>query len=117
VNRFPTTDVHILTQNVALVGAYNFKIKVTDPLTGLFNDADVFTCTILAPNYATNLVFVSASLIADFNYLISDPQVLLNAPSFTVTPSDADVQYSYALVGTTPSFVTLVPQGAGNPQV
>ena len=109
--------MHVLTQNVALVAAYNFKIKVTDPLTGLINQTDTFTCTILQPNYATNLLFVTASLIADFTYLVGDTAVLLFAPSFIVSPNDADVNYTFTLGTSTPAFVTLVPHGQANPEI
>ena len=41
---------------------------------------------------------------------------MLDAPIFAVTPTDADVSYSYSLVNA-PLFVTLVPQGAGSSKI
>lgn len=59
ITETPTTDVRVMTQNVSYVGLHNFKLKVTEPLTGLFNDQDIFVCTIVAPYYATALNFVT----------------------------------------------------------
>lgn len=97
--------MRVFTQNVSYVGLHNFKLKVTEPLTGLFNDQDIFVCTIIAPNYATALNFVTE--IPDTSYLVGSPELVLDAPTFAVTPLDADVQYTYSLV-TAPPFVTLI---------
>lgn len=73
------------------MGTYDLKIEVTDTLTGLVNEQNVFTCTVLQPNYATSLAYITSTLIADFTYLLGDPEVIKDAPSFTVSPVDADV--------------------------
>lgn len=71
ITQVPTVDVRVLTQNVSFVGQHNFKLQVTEPLTGLFNEQDIFVCTILDANYATALNFVTE--IADTAYLVNTP--------------------------------------------
>jgi len=85
-------------------------------VTGIRNEIDTFKCTVLAPNYLTNLVFVSGTLIADLTYLVGSPEIVLTRPSYTLTPADADVKFTFALGASTPSFITLVTT-AGNPNI
>ena len=68
ITQIPTVDVHVLTQDVSYVGLHNFKLRATEPLTGLTNEQNTFVCTILDPNYATALNFVT--FIADLSYLV-----------------------------------------------
>lgn len=107
INRYPTTDVLVMTQNVVDIGTYTFQVKVTDPLSGLVNTSNSFVLTILGPNYATALAWVAATPIPDQNYLVGSSNPMLSSPAFTVTPANADVQYSYSLGASTPGFITL----------
>jgi hypothetical protein len=69
------------------------------------------------PNYATSLAWIVASQLPDLTYLVGSSQVLLDSPLNNVTPIDADIKYSFALGATTPTFITLVPQGTGRPKI
>jgi hypothetical protein len=123
LDQYPTTKIRFMTQSIPLVGSYDFKLVVTEPLTGLQNDSDVFTVTILDANYATALNFVASSLVDDLDYLISDDEIILDPYEFTVTPADADVEYEYSLDITftqgndDPYCITLIPQPTGCPKI
>jgi hypothetical protein len=93
ITQFPASSISVMTQNTTLVGNYNFKLQATEPVSGLINQADNFTVTITPPNYATNLVWVNSTLLANITYLVGSPQVLTISPSFTTSPSNADVQF------------------------
>ena len=69
------------TQDESTVGAYNFKLKVSEPISGLINDLNAFVCTIRTPNRVTNLSWISATQIADFTYLLNDPELVFDSPS------------------------------------
>ena len=70
---------------------------MTDSLTGLANEQDVFQVTIAPPTLATDLVIVPGTAIADLNYLVGEPALLLAVPSYTIVPADADTQVDYIL--------------------
>ena len=103
------------TQDASLVGAYNLKIKASEPISGLINDLDVFVLTVVKPIYTEQLVLVAGTQLIDMNYSIGSPQVILSAPQFDVFPANADKKLIYSLDPSTPAFVTLVPDGSGVP--
>lgn len=80
INEFPTTDLIVATQDVAIVGFYNFKIQVQESITGLINDSNTFVYTIQEPIYTTDLELVTSTAIADFTYWITEPKILKAAP-------------------------------------
>jgi len=45
----------------------------------------------MPPTLANDLVLIPGSEIADLNYLIGEPAVLLNVPTYTIFPADADI--------------------------
>jgi len=38
INEFPVTSINVQTQATSYLGANNFQVVATDPLTGLFNN-------------------------------------------------------------------------------
>jgi hypothetical protein len=107
INQNPTDQIHVFTQTLADIGDYTFKIKATESISGLFNDADEFVLSILEPIYTQALTIVDATQIADFTFFVYDPEQATPVPQFSVTPADADFIIAYSLPGDTPSFVTL----------
>lgn len=61
ISQYPTSKIEVKTQFESNVGAYNFKLKVTEPMSGLVNDDNAFVCTIKTPNKATSLSLITAS--------------------------------------------------------
>jgi hypothetical protein len=60
---------------VTNVGAYNFKVKATESISGWVNDSNAFTLTILEPIYTEELVLIEGTQITDFTYTLGDPLV------------------------------------------
>jgi hypothetical protein len=87
------------------VGVYNYKVVATDSLTGLVNNANVFTITIDPPILATDLILNAATQISSQNYLVGSPALVLSVPTYTIVPVNADRSLTYSVTGTTPSFV------------
>lgn len=73
----------------------------------------MFQITIAPPTLATDLVIVPGTAIADLNYLVGEPALLLAVPSYTIVPADADTQVDYTLGASTPNFVTIIQPSAG----
>jgi len=90
INQYPTSNLIVATQDVSKVGAYNFKIKAIESISGWQNDSNAFILTILEPIYTQNLVLVDGTQITDFTYTLGDPLVSHAAPSYTVLPLNAD---------------------------
>ena len=117
INQNPTTSLIVATQDVSKVGAYNFKIKATESISGWINDSNAFILTILEPIYTQALVLVPGTAITDFTYTLGDPLVTKPAPSYTVMPVNADKKFVYTLHLSTPPCVTLVPNASGVPDL
>ena len=115
ITQYPSSKINVMTQETSLAGAYNFKIKATESISGFTNTDDSFKCTIILPNYATSLSWITSTLIPDLTYMIGSTQVNLNSPLNNVLPTNADVKYSFTLGASTPSFITLVPQESSRP--
>lgn len=117
INEFPTTDLIVATQDVSKIGVFNYKLQATESITGLINDTNLFTVTILEPIYTTDLTLVTGTAIADFTYWITETEILTASPRYTPVPANADKQLSYTLDPSTPAFVTLVADPSGIPNV
>jgi fructose-specific component phosphotransferase system IIB-like protein len=109
----PVSNIHIETVTYSSIGTYNYKIVATDSLTGLVNQQNTFLISIVGPTTATDLVLVAGTAIANQNYLIGDPALLLTVPTYTIVPSNADISITWTLGASTPSFVTVVQPSAG----
>ncbi len=108
ITKNPTDFIHVATQSVSLVGNYNFKVVATESITGLQNDLNSFATAILIPLYATSLKFLPDTEINNLTYTVGSAGVLLNAPQYIVTPTNADKNFIYEFDPLTPSFVTLI---------
>ena len=109
ISKFPTSTVQVATQDESKVGAYNFKLKVTEPISGLVNDQNAFVCSITTPNRVNSLALIEAAQVADFTYLLGSPEFVLDSPSYTFLPINADTNFTFSLNASTPAFITLVP--------
>lgn len=109
ISRFPTSTVQVATQDESKVGAYNFKLKVTEPISGLVNDQNAFVCSVTTPNRVNSLALITATEIADFTYLLGSPEFVLDSPSYTFLPINADTNFTFSLDASAPAFITLVP--------
>jgi hypothetical protein len=78
------------------------------------NQQDVFQIAITPPTIATDLVIVAGSEIADLNYLIGEPAVILDVPVYSIVPADADIWLDYTLDAGTPSFVSILQPVPGD---
>jgi len=67
ISKFPTSTVQVATQDESKVGAYNFKLRVTEPISGLVNDQNTFVCSITT-NRVNSLALTTSTQIADFTY-------------------------------------------------
>jgi hypothetical protein len=115
--QFPATAINVLTQDTSKVRAYNFKLKASESISGVFNDSNAFVCNVILPNYATSISWVTSTNIADFTYLLGSSEIQKVAPSYTYLLANADVKFTSALGASTPSFITLVTQATGNPKI
>ena len=61
ISQYPKSKIEVKTQDESNFGAYNFKLRVTEPMSGLFNDENAFVCTITTPKRATSLSLITAS--------------------------------------------------------
>jgi hypothetical protein len=50
-----------MTADQSLVGEYKFKVKVTELSSGLINEANQFTCSLVLPDKATDIVLISGT--------------------------------------------------------
>jgi len=55
----------------------------------------------------TGLNIVAGTDVPDLTYRVGSPAVLLNAPEYTINPSNAQIDPLHELGTNTPSFVTL----------
>ena len=109
ISKFPTLTVQVATQDESKVGAYNFKLKVTEPISGLVNDQNAFVCLITTTNRVNSLAFIIATQVADFTYLLGSPEFVLDSPSYTFLPINADTNFTFSLDASAPAFITLAP--------
>ena len=109
ISKFPTSTVQVQTQDESKVGAYNFKLKVTEPISGLVNDQNAFVCSITTPNRVNSLTLITATQIADFTYLLGSPEFVLDSPSLTFLPINADTNFTFSLDASAPFFISIVP--------
>lgn len=109
ITRYPTTTIELQTQDESKIGNYNFKLKVTEPLTGLINEEDTWVTSVTPATRVTNLTWITATQIADLTYLVSSPANVLDSPQYSYLPSNADVKFTFSLSASTPTFITLVP--------
>ena len=58
-----------------------------------------------------------STLLADLTYLLSSPENVFDSPQYSYLPSNADTKFTFSLDALAPTFITLVPQGAGNPKI
>jgi hypothetical protein len=84
---------------------YNFKLKVTESISGFENDQNAFKCTINLPMRITSLTLIESTRIADSTYLLGSPDLIFDSPSYTFLPVDADTSFTFAL--TAPNFITI----------
>jgi hypothetical protein len=54
----PTVELIVATQDVTKVGVHNFKIKASEPISGLINENEIFVLTILKPIYTEQLELI-----------------------------------------------------------
>jgi hypothetical protein len=97
------------TQDVALVGTYNFKVIATQAATGLINDSMTFTVIIKAPSLADSLEIDPTYVYQDIKYVLGTPTLLVDLPYYTVVPHSASASFTYILADDAPSFATLQP--------
>jgi hypothetical protein len=109
ISKFPISTVQIQTQDESKVGAYNFKLKITEPISGLVNDQNAFVCSITIPNRVNSLDLIIATQVADVTYLLGSPELVLNSPSYTFLPINADTNFTFSLGASAPAFIALVP--------
>lgn len=109
ITRYPTTTIELQTQDESKIGNYNFKLKVTEPLTGLINEQNTWVTSVTPATRVTSLTWIAATQIADLTYLVSSPANVFDSPQYTYLPSDADIKFTFSLGPTTPTFITLVP--------
>jgi hypothetical protein len=88
-------------------GLYDFKIKVTESVSGLTNLDVAFSIEMTVKIYALEMNLILATVISDQNYLVADPAMILLAYMYDFVPSNAvlDVHYSFT---SAPSFVQLI---------
>ena len=46
ISQYPTSTIEVQTQDESKVGVYNFKLKVTESISGLENNQNAFLGTI-----------------------------------------------------------------------
>jgi hypothetical protein len=109
ITQYPTSTIQLQTQDESTIGTYNFKLKVSEPISGLINDQNAFVCSITTPNRVTSLSWIAATQIADFTYLLSDPELVFDSPSYTFLPVNADTNFAFTLDAQSTFFISLEP--------
>lgn len=108
ITEYPTSKIDVATSDAAQAGAYDFRLRVTDSLTGIQNSVVSFHLDMLV---ITSFVLDVSTSIQDQVYKVSDPAIVLNVPQYLQTPTKATTKYFYSLVVPTPSFVTMIGPG------
>lgn len=96
---FSNSAVTVASTDVSHKGTNDYKIKVTDSLTGLQNNEVQFSVVLKVKVYATSMALVAGSLIPDQRYYITSSKISLTVPSYSFEPSDAVLNVQYSLVG------------------
>jgi hypothetical protein len=110
ITAFSNSSLTVATIDKTQAGSYNYRIKVTESVSGLVNTAVAFTLQLTVKIYATDMNLVLSSIIAPQNYLISDSPLVLLAFQYSFVPSNSILNVEYSLVNA-PSFVSLVLSG------
>jgi len=110
ITAFSNSSLTIATIDKTQAGSYNYRIKVTESVSGLVNTAVAFTLQLTVKIYATDMNLVPSSIIAPQNYLISDSPLVLLAFQYSFVPSNSILNVEYSLVNA-PSFVSPVLSG------
>lgn len=80
ITEYPTTKINIATTDPAKDGSYDFRLLVTDPLTGLQNSVVTFHVDMHA---VSALTLVASTAIPDQVYKVGDPAITLGVPQYT----------------------------------
>lgn len=104
--------INIYETDVNAAAIYSIAVYAIDQKTGIVSDTITFTVTIRLR--ATGLNIVSGTEIADVNYLVGSPMVTINVAEYTIFPSNANVDCYHSLGASTPAFINLVIDPAGD---
>lgn len=80
ITEYPTTKINIATTDPTKDGSYDFRLLVTDPLTGLQNSVVNFHVDMHA---VSALTLVASTAIPDQVYKVGDPAITLGVPQYT----------------------------------
>lgn len=112
---FGSETIDIYETDVNAAALYTIEVKAIDQKTLI--ESDVISFTVIVRLRANDLVLIAATAVADRNYLISDPALVLAVPEYTKLPSNANTQCYHQLGASTPAFVTLVGDPYGSPTI
>jgi hypothetical protein len=85
--QYPVSNVVVETSDNIPIGAYNFKVVATEPLSGLTNNEVKFKVVVTNSDVATVITVVSSTLVADKTYLVGNPAMLVLVPKYTWFPT------------------------------
>lgn len=85
--QYPVSNVKVETSDNIPIGAYNFKVIATEPMSGLTNNEVKFKVVANNSVTAISITLVSSTLVADKTYLVGDPAILTLVPKYTWFPT------------------------------
>jgi len=106
ISVFDNSSLVIATIDKSFKGLYNYKIKVTESVSGFTNTDVAFALELTVKIYALEMNLIPSTVIPDQNYLVADPAMELLAYMYNFVPVDAMLDVQYSLINP-PSFVTL----------
>jgi hypothetical protein len=106
ISVFDNSSLVIATIDKSFKGLYNYKIKVTESVSGFTNTDVAFALELTVKIYALEMNLVPSTVIPDQNYLVADPALELLAYMYNFVPVTAMLDVQYRLINP-PSFVSL----------
>jgi len=68
------------TQDESKIGNYNFKLKVTEAISGISNEQNTWVTSVTPATRVTSINWLAGNQIADTTYLLSSTAILLDTP-------------------------------------
>lgn len=86
ITETPTSQIEIASTDPLDANVYNFRLVVTDTLTGLSNNVVLFEVDVVA---ISALTLNTVTAVADQVYKVNDAEIVLPVPLYSQTPAYA----------------------------